>query len=67
MQQIAADGTAVVFSSSDLGEVLEGGDRIVVLADGRIAAIFHRGEASAAQIASAASSPLDPAMGNDCV
>ena len=63
MRQIAADGTAVMFSSSDLGEVFEAADRIVVIANGRIAAEFQQGQATEAQVASAASSSLDSRTG----
>jgi erythritol transport system ATP-binding protein len=63
MRDIAAAGTAVVFSSSDLGEVLEGADRVIVLSGGRVAAVFARGAAGETDIASAASAPARSARG----
>jgi ABC-type sugar transport system ATPase subunit len=44
--ELAARGTAVLVISSDLPEVLTLPDRIVVMAQGRIAGELRRGEAS---------------------
>src|SRR5262249_9478824 len=55
MRQLAADGMAVVFATSDLGEVLEAATRIVVMASGRVTAEIDAATATEAAIASAAS------------
>ena len=55
MRQLAADGMAVVFATSDLGEVLQGATRIVVMAGGRVTAEMDAGSATETAIASAAS------------
>jgi ABC-type sugar transport system ATPase subunit len=47
-------GCAIVFTSSDLPELLALSDRILVLHRGRIQAEFHRGQASAENVLTAA-------------
>jgi rhamnose transport system ATP-binding protein len=46
MSSLAADGLAVVMVSSELPEVLGMADRVVVLREGRIAAVLSRAEAT---------------------
>jgi erythritol transport system ATP-binding protein len=46
MQSLAADGLAILFTSSDLLEVLGMADRILVLAQGRVVDEFPREEAT---------------------
>jgi erythritol transport system ATP-binding protein len=56
MRELAAEGIAVVFATSELGEAMQGATRVVVMSDGRIAAEFDPGHVTEAQVASAASS-----------
>jgi len=46
MSSLAADGLAIVMVSSELPEVLGMADRIVVLREGRVAAVLSRAEAT---------------------
>jgi ABC-type sugar transport system ATPase subunit len=46
MQNLARDGVCVVMVSSELPEVMGVADRIVVMRQGRIAAIVNRAEAT---------------------
>ena len=55
MRTLAADGMAIVFATSDLGEVLEAATRIVVMAGGRVTADMDAASATETAIASAAS------------
>jgi erythritol transport system ATP-binding protein len=54
MQRLAEDGIAILFSSSDLTEVLGMADRILVMARGRVTAEFARDEATSRALAAAA-------------
>jgi erythritol transport system ATP-binding protein len=56
---LARQGMGVVFTSSDLAEVLSLADRVLVMARGRITAEFSAAEASEGEIARAASADLD--------
>ncbi|MHB1101457.1 MAG: sugar ABC transporter ATP-binding protein [Devosia sp.] len=58
---IAADGNAVLVSTSDRDEALQLGDRIVVFRNGAIARIFTRAEASPEAL-SAAAQAREPAF-----
>lgn len=55
MRALAAQGMAVAFASSDLSEILDGADRVLVMARGRIRAEFTAAEATEAALAAAAS------------
>ena len=46
MQELAANGAAIIMISSELPEVMNMSDRIAVVYDGRIVKEFNRGEAS---------------------
>ena len=46
LEELAGAGTAILFASSDLAEVLRLAGRILVLRDGRIAGALHRDEAT---------------------
>jgi len=46
MRRLAANGLAILFSTSDLEEVMALSDRIAVLSNGRLIAVFDRGEAT---------------------
>jgi erythritol transport system ATP-binding protein len=46
MRRLAADGLAILFSTSDLEEVMALSDRIAVLSNGQLVAIFDRDEAT---------------------
>ncbi len=54
MQRLAKQGMAILFTSSDLTEVLGMADRIMVIASGRITGEFSRAEADAQAIVAAA-------------
>ncbi len=56
MTRLASDGIAILFTSSDLLEVLGMADRILVMARGRITGAFARDEATSAELV-AASNP----------
>ncbi|WP_423066523.1 sugar ABC transporter ATP-binding protein [Devosia sp. CN2-171] len=56
IRAIAADGNAVLVSTSDRDEALELGDRIAVFRNGGIVRIFSRAEASAEALSAAAQS-----------
>ncbi|HGW7195674.1 TPA: sugar ABC transporter ATP-binding protein, partial [Escherichia coli] len=55
---MAQQGLAVMFSSSELDEVMALADRILVMADGRITADLPRGEVTREKLI-AASTPQD--------
>ncbi|RFB88902.1 sugar ABC transporter ATP-binding protein [Rhizobium leguminosarum bv. trifolii] len=46
MRRLAANGLAILFSTSDLEEVMALSDRIAVLSNGQLVAVFDRGEAT---------------------
>ncbi|RWY90650.1 sugar ABC transporter ATP-binding protein [Rhizobium leguminosarum] len=46
MRRLAANGLAILFSTSDLEEVMALSDRIAVLSNGRLVAVFDRNEAT---------------------
>ncbi|KQV84403.1 sugar ABC transporter ATP-binding protein [Rhizobium sp. Root1220] len=46
MRRLAANGLAILFSTSDLEEVMALSDRIAVLSNGRLTAVFDRDEAT---------------------
>ena len=56
IRAIAADGNAVLVSTSDRDEALELGDRIAVFRQGGIVRVFSRAEASAEALSAAAQS-----------
>lgn len=56
IRAIAADGNAVLVSTSDRDEALELGDRIAVFRNGGIVKVFSRAEASAEALSAAAQS-----------
>jgi erythritol transport system ATP-binding protein len=62
MRSLAAGGMAVAFASSDLAEILEAADRVLVMARGRIRAEYAAAEVTEEHLAAAASS--DP-VGRD--
>jgi erythritol transport system ATP-binding protein len=59
MRSLAAEGMAIAFSSSDLAEIVEASDRVIVLARGRVRAEFTASEITEEKLTAAASS--DPA------
>ncbi len=54
-RDLADKGLAILVISSDLPEVLRMGDRIIVIAEGRVSGTFSRGEATQEKIMTAAS------------
>ncbi len=63
MRQLAEDGMAVVFASSDLHEIFAVASRVLVMARGRIVAEHQAGEATEHALASAASAMTDQLIG----
>jgi rhamnose transport system ATP-binding protein len=55
VRSLAERGLAILLISSDLPEVLRMGDRVIVVADGRITGVFSRADATQEAIMSAAS------------
>jgi rhamnose transport system ATP-binding protein len=58
VRALADRGLAILVISSDLPEVLRMGDRVIVVADGRITAAFTRAEATQESVMSAATQRL---------
>ena len=54
MEQLAAQGVAIIVTSSELPELLTVSDRIVVLSEGEITGQFARAEATEQKIMEAA-------------
>jgi erythritol transport system ATP-binding protein len=61
MRSLAANGIAIVFVTSDLDEVLALSDRIAVMSQGRLTALFDRVDATEAKIVAASSIGHGPA------
>lgn len=55
MRSLAAQGLGIVFVTSDLDEVLALSDRIAVMSNGRLTALFDRAESTQAKIIAASS------------
>jgi erythritol transport system ATP-binding protein len=62
MRSLAAQGIGVLFVTSDLDEVLALSDRVAVMSQGRLTALFDRAEASEAKIVAASSIGHGPAV-----
>jgi ABC-type sugar transport system ATPase subunit len=58
MQRLAADGMAIVFSTSDVAEIHAAANRALVMARGRIVARLAGTAMTGSALASAASAPL---------
>jgi erythritol transport system ATP-binding protein len=56
MRRLASEGVAVAFASSDLAEMTEAADRVIVMARGRVSAEFTASDITEAKLTSAASS-----------
>ena len=54
LAQLAGDGVAILMISSELPEVLQNGDRILVMREGRLTAEYRHDEASKEKIMAAA-------------
>ena len=66
MRALAAEGMAVAFASSDLAEMLDAADRVVVMARGRVTAELAGADMTeAALTAAASSSPIVSSEGPD--
>ena len=61
MRSLAAQGIGILFVTSDLDEVLALSDRIAVMSQGRLTALFDRAEATEAKIVAASSIGHGPA------
>ena len=55
MRKLAAEGLGIVFVTSDLDEALALSDRIAVMSQGKLTALFDRVEATEAKIVAASS------------
>jgi erythritol transport system ATP-binding protein len=62
VRSLAADGMAVAFASSDLAEIVEAADRVLVMARGRVRVEYAAAEVTEAKLTAAASS--DPGAGD---
>lgn len=62
VRELAAQGLALIFISSDLPEVLAMSDRILVMREGRQMGIFHREEATQELIMTAAMGQNEPTL-----
>jgi erythritol transport system ATP-binding protein len=62
MRMLAGQGMAVAFASSDLAEILDGADRVIVMARGRVNAEFSEAEATEPRLVAAASA--EPGSGD---
>ena len=60
MSQLAQTGMGIIMISSELPEILGMSDRILVMAEGRVAAILDREEATQEKIMAYASGELEP-------
>ena len=63
MRSLAAQGIGILFVTSDLDEVLALSDRIAVMSQGRLTALFDRAEATEAKIVAASSIGHGPSRG----
>ena len=54
MRRLAAQGLGILFVTSDLDEVMALSDRIAVMSNGRLTALFDRAEATEEGIVAAA-------------
>jgi ribose transport system ATP-binding protein len=61
IRRLASEGRAIIMTSSELPELLAVADRIIVLCEGRLAAVIPRAEATEEAIMHAATSFLDRA------
>jgi rhamnose transport system ATP-binding protein len=59
LAQLAADGVAILMISSELPEVLQNGDRILVMREGRLTAEYPHEEATEEKIMAAATGQLE--------
>ena len=55
MRSLAAQGIGILFVTSDLDEVLALSDRVAVMSQGRLTALFDRADATEAKIVAASS------------
>ena len=62
MRSLAAQGIGILFVTSDLDEVLALSDRIAVMSQGRLTALFDRADATEAKIVAASSIGHGPAV-----
>ncbi len=61
MRRLAAKGLGIIFVTSDLEEVMALSDRIAVMSNGRLTALFGRSEATEAKIVAASAAGHGPA------
>jgi ribose transport system ATP-binding protein len=64
MSQLAQEGMGIIMISSELPEILGMSDRILVMSEGRVAAILDRGEATQEMIMAHASGEVNNGMAN---
>ena len=61
MRRLAADGLGILFVTSDLDEVMALSDRIAVMSNGRLTALYDRADATESLIVAAAAMGHGPA------
>src|SRR5262249_9764893 len=67
LARMKEQGTAVIYISPRLGEVVTLADRCTILRDGRVAAVAHRGAFDADRLARAMTGDLEPRVVSDAV
>ena len=65
MRRLAADGLGILFVTSDLDEVMALSDRIAVMSNGRLTALYDRADATEALVVAAAAKGHGPARLQD--
>jgi erythritol transport system ATP-binding protein len=61
MRRLAADGLGILFATSDLEEVMALSDRIAVMSNGKLVAVFDRAEATQDAVVAASALGHGPA------
>jgi len=64
MRKLAGEGLAILFSTSDLEEVMALSDRIAVMSNGKLTGLFVRAEATEAMIVAASALGHGPTAHN---
>jgi erythritol transport system ATP-binding protein len=62
MRKLAAEGLGILFVTSDLDEVMALSDRIAVMSNGRLTALFDRDDATEAKVVAASAAGHGPAF-----
>jgi erythritol transport system ATP-binding protein len=65
MRRLAAQGLGILFVTSDLEEVMSLSDRIAVMSNGRLTALYDRAEATEALVVAASALGHGPSHAKD--